>query len=119
VEQISVSGGKFPLALHIHLLPGYLHAFMLPALAVPLTVTSSSNSPPMSSLRYGARSAGHVRDDIRTSRLLIRLVRQTHHERQGDVESSDIFVVEMADPRSNSLPPNRHGLVGHNLRSDS
>lgn len=48
-----------------------------------------------------------------------RLTRQTHDERQGNVQSRNILSVKMADPPSNSFAPNRDGLVGHDLRSHS
>jgi hypothetical protein len=45
------------------------------------------------------------------------LVRQTHNESQSDIDSRNVFVVEMADLSANSRTPNCHGLISHNLRS--
>src|ERR1700722_4892079 len=45
------------------------------------------------------------------------LVRQAHDERQGDIESRDVLVVEMANMPSDSFAPDRDRLVGHHLRS--
>jgi hypothetical protein len=47
------------------------------------------------------------------------LVCQTHDECQGDVEAADVFVVKMPDQASDTFAPNRHGLIGHYLRSHS
>jgi hypothetical protein len=44
------------------------------------------------------------------------LVRQTHDERQGDIKSRDVLVVEMANMPSNSFAPDRDRLIGHHLR---
>jgi hypothetical protein len=47
------------------------------------------------------------------------LVRQAHDERQGDIKSRDVLVVEMANMPSDSFGPDRDRLVGHHLRSHS
>jgi hypothetical protein len=39
------------------------------------------------------------------------LIRQSHDERQGDIESRDVVVVEMSDLLSDSFASNRHRLV--------
>jgi hypothetical protein len=48
-----------------------------------------------------------------------RLIRQTHDERQGNIQSRNILIIKVVDPPSNSFAPNRDGLVGHDLRSHS
>jgi hypothetical protein len=48
-----------------------------------------------------------------------RLICQTHDECQRDVEAPDVFVVKMPDQTSDTFAPNRHGLIGHYLRSHS
>jgi hypothetical protein len=48
-----------------------------------------------------------------------RLIRQTRDERQGNIQSRNILIVQMADPPSNSFAPDRDGLIGHDLQSHS
>src|ERR1700691_5540124 len=63
-------------------------------------------------VRTSARCAAEIETPLKAA---WRLVRQTHDECQRDVQPRDVFVVEMADLSSNSLPPNGDGLIGHNL----
>src|SRR5271165_43166 len=48
---------------------------------------------------------------------LTRSVSEPHHECQSDIETSDIAVVQAADRLPDPRPPDRHGLVGHDLRA--
>jgi hypothetical protein len=38
------------------------------------------------------------------------LIRQPHNERQSDIDSHNVLVVETTNPPSEPLAPNRHGL---------
>src|SRR6266478_9742229 len=45
------------------------------------------------------------------------LICQAHDERQGDIQSRDVVVVEVSDLPANSCAPNRDRLVSHHMRS--
>lgn len=44
-------------------------------------------------------------------------IRQSHDERQYAIQAREISPVEMANHTANALTPDRHGLVGHDLRA--
>ncbi len=46
-----------------------------------------------------------------------RSVREAHYEGQGDVETPDIGFEQPPDRLANPFPPDRDGLVGHDLRT--
>ena len=71
-----------------------------------------------SSWRFlGIRSRSSVSTESKLMPLASRLlVRQTHDERQGDIKSSDVLVVEVANMPSDSFAPDRDRLIGHHLR---
>jgi hypothetical protein len=45
------------------------------------------------------------------------LVRRSHDERQGDIKSRNILVVELAEMLSNSFAPDRDGFVRHQRKA--
>jgi hypothetical protein len=65
-------------------------------------------------LRSDASSQRGINHDAALSALAA-LVGEAHHERQSNVESPDVLLVEPPHLPPNALATNRHGLVGHHL----
>jgi hypothetical protein len=101
--------------------PSEAHLAPITALCFDSECFSKSNhcqiSDPQRPAATGSRPS--VLGWLRHATAVNRLIRQTHDERQGNIQPRNILFVKMTDPPSNSFAPDRDGLVGHDLRPHS